>query len=104
MSKFSAPVEAPPPEHTRAALEPHDYLPRLEDEDRRRGKSYWWVWLLIFGSIAYGCYRLYVFEEGKKQEATNAKAAMKPRVIPVVAQPARTGNLPVYLEGLGTVT
>jgi multidrug efflux system membrane fusion protein len=67
-------------------------------------KSYWWVWLIIFGSIAYGCYRLYNFENAKKEDIATARSAAKPRALPIVAATAQRGNMPVYLEGLGTVT
>jgi membrane fusion protein, multidrug efflux system len=75
----------------------------LEDDSRSSGR--WWIWLLVFAAIAYGCYRLYQFET-TKSEALAAKkgAAMTPRSIPVVAATARTGDMPVYLQGLGTVT
>ncbi|MBV9081285.1 MAG: MdtA/MuxA family multidrug efflux RND transporter periplasmic adaptor subunit [Acidobacteriaceae bacterium] len=67
-------------------------------------KSRWWVWLLVFAAIAYGCYLLYNFENGKKTVSTGARAAARPRSTPVVAATAQRGNMPVYLEGLGTVT
>lgn len=68
-------------------------------------KNYWWVWLLIFAAIGYGCYRLWTFENGKKATMSTFQAAsMKPHSVPVVAATARREDMPVYLEGLGTVT
>jgi multidrug efflux system membrane fusion protein len=67
-------------------------------------KNYWWVWMIVFAIIGYGCYELYNFENGKKAAIAAKKGAMRPRDIPVVAIPARSGDLPVYLQGLGTVT
>ena len=67
-------------------------------------KNHWWIWLLIFGLIGYGCYRLYNFEAAKKGDFSSKKGLMHPTNVPVVAMPARSGDLPVYLEGLGTVT
>lgn len=68
-------------------------------------KNHWWIWLLIFGAIGYGCYKLYNFENSKKDEsATAGKGLRRPNNIPVEAAAARAGDLPVYLEGLGTVT
>ena len=82
-------------------------LPPDLDLDNPTGprKSRWWVWLLIFAAIGYGCYRLYLFE-GAKQSAATAKREMlrKPKEVPVVASAAFSGNLPVYLQALGTVT
>jgi multidrug efflux system membrane fusion protein len=65
---------------------------------------YWWVWLLVFGIIAYGCYRLYVYETGKKAVMAAKKGALRPHNIPVAAAKAHQGDMPVYLQGLGTVT
>jgi membrane fusion protein, multidrug efflux system len=99
-----------------ATLEPEETQPRqseqpvneastLDLEDDSRSRSRWWVWLLVFAAIAYGCYRLYRFE-AIKTEALAAKkgAAISPRSIPVVAATAEAGDMPVYLQGLGTVT
>ncbi len=58
----------------------------------------------MFGIIGYGCYRLYQYENGKKAAVAAKKSAMRPRSIPVVAATAHEGDLPVYLQGLGTVT
>lgn len=93
-------------------LEPQDTktrpnLPPDLDLDNYAGskKSRWWIWLLVFAAIGYGCYRLYLFE-GAKQSAASAKREMlrKPQTVPVVASAAFSGNLPVYLQALGTVT
>jgi len=103
------------------ALEPHTTQPEVpgirpsaphgtskypELEDNGKGSNrYWWVWLLIFIGIGYGCYRLYDYENTKKAQMSQKKmGAMRPRSIPVAAVAAHTGNMPVYLEGLGTVT
>jgi len=80
-------------------------LPTLDLDERAPSKNYWWVWLLIFAAIGYGCYKLYQFETSK-QVATSARRAMmmKPHSIPVVAATAQRGDMPVYLQGLGSVT
>jgi len=95
----------PLPRETRRTAEDEFHLPTVDFESGGPSKSYWWVWVLIFAAIGYGCYRLYLFETGKKAEIATAKAGkMRPHEIPVVAATARRGNMPVYLEGLGTVT
>lgn len=76
----------------------------LDLEEHGKGRSYWWVWAIILGLIGYGCYRLYNFENSKKAEMQSARTAIHPRAIPVVAASAHSGSMPVYLEGLGTVT
>src|SRR5581483_7874804 len=79
-------------------------LPDLDHETGPPSKSYWWVWLLIFALIGYGCYALYKFETAKKAAMGSMRGAAKQRAIPVVAAEAKRGDMPVYLEGLGTVT
>lgn len=75
------------------------------DEGGKGGNKYWWVWLLIFALIGYGCYRLYVFENAKKTNmAAKRVGGTRPRSTPISAGVARLGNLPVYLQGLGNVT
>ncbi|MGC2659900.1 MAG: MdtA/MuxA family multidrug efflux RND transporter periplasmic adaptor subunit [Bryobacteraceae bacterium] len=76
------------------------------DPNGPKGKSHWWVWLLVFAAVGYGGYRLY-----KAQQATAAAAAahqkgnrQSPRVSSIVATAAWSGNLPIYLTGLGSVT
>jgi multidrug efflux system membrane fusion protein len=100
------PVTLEPEETQPQRPDPHEKrLPDLESEEPTRSKNRWWVWLLVFAAIGYGCYRLYVFETAKKQTMTARRgAAMRPTSIPVVAAAARAGDMPVYLQGLGTVT
>jgi multidrug efflux system membrane fusion protein len=78
--------------------------PELEDNGKG-GNRYWWVWLLIFIGIGYGCYRLYEYENAKNAAMSQKRmGAMHPRSMTVATAAARMGNVPVYLEGLGTVT
>lgn len=79
-------------------------LPHADLDDHSATKNRWWIWLLVFGAIAFGCYKLYEYEGAKKAAIASRKAGMKPRSIPVVAATAQQGNMPVYLQGLGTVT
>jgi membrane fusion protein, multidrug efflux system len=80
-------------------------LPNLDLDPGARSRNRWWVWLLVFAAIGYGCYRLYTFETAKSEAMTAKKgAALRPSKIAVAAATARTGNMPIYLQGLGTVT
>jgi membrane fusion protein, multidrug efflux system len=78
--------------------------PRGMDPDEPKGKSHWWVWLVVFAVIGYGGYHLY-----RTQQADAAAAAKKrtenrtPRMSSIVATRTWSGNLPVYLNGLGSV-
>ena len=65
--------------------------------------SRWWVWpilLIVLGALGYAVYLR--IQSAKTQNAANAR--MGPRTFPVVAAVARRGSMPVYLNGLGTVT
>jgi membrane fusion protein, multidrug efflux system len=108
-------VETPPPATPRNLPDqeppgrlheagPAGSIPYLDLDQHTPTKNYWWVWLLIFAAIAYGCYRLYNYETAKKAAVASKIGMMKPRGISVVAVPAHRGDMPVYLQGLGTVT
>src|SRR5947209_2576105 len=101
------------------ALEPHRTISEESDvhssgvhlsqypdlnNDKKGGNRYWWVWLLVFALIGYGCYRLYAYENTRKEAMAKKKGAMRPRQMSVAVAAAHTGNMPVYLQGLGTVT
>jgi multidrug efflux system membrane fusion protein len=80
-------------------------LPPIDLDAGPSSRNRWWVWVLVFAAIGFGCYKLYQYENGKKEAmAAVTKSAMKPQSISVVATAARRGDMPVYLQGLGTVT
>jgi multidrug efflux system membrane fusion protein len=79
-------------------------LPQIDLEDAGPSSSHWWVWILVFAAIGFGCYKLYQIETAKKQLALAGKANLRPHAMPVVASMAYRGNMPIYLQGLGTVT
>jgi membrane fusion protein, multidrug efflux system len=76
-------------------------------------KTRWWLWVLILGVIAVG---IWYFRSSRaaSQAADSAStgAASKGKggpgagglVVPVVVATAQRGDLPVYFNGLGTVT
>lgn len=75
-------------------------------------KSRWWLWLLIVAVIAAGAWYL----RGRGSLANSSGAASgtaagkagpggaKAYVVPVIVAPATKGDLPVFYNGLGTVT
>jgi membrane fusion protein, multidrug efflux system len=87
----------PGPSETKLLPPPHDAAPR----PRRR--SFAWLWILLFAGLCYGGYRYYQSLQAK-QAAAAAQSAKAPRSISVVSAPVKTGDVPVYLTGLGTVT
>lgn len=86
-------------------LHPHSpLLPELETGRPGPSRNHWWVWIVVFAAIGFGCYKLYQFESAKKQAGVAMKGKLRPRAMPVVAATAIQGNMPVFLQGLGTVT
>lgn len=76
-------------------------------------KSHWWLWVLIAGAIAVGVW----YFRGQRASSPVADAAapgtpakgkggagMGNFAVPVVVASAIRGDLPVYFNGLGTVT
>jgi membrane fusion protein, multidrug efflux system len=76
-------------------------------------KSRWWLWVLAIGVIALGGW-YYYSSKNSSQAADPAATAAAGKgkgssgagglVVPVVVATAQRGDLPVYFNGLGTVT
>jgi membrane fusion protein, multidrug efflux system len=70
-----------------------------------RLKRRWWLWLLILAVLVYAIWH---FRAAARTQAQNSAAAGRARsasfAVPVVVATAQRGDLPVYLNGLGTVT
>jgi multidrug efflux system membrane fusion protein len=84
-----------------------------EPEVRHRAKHRWWIWLIVIAIIGIAAY--FYFGSARKQHAQQentaqsgsggrhgGKGMMGP--MPVVTAAARTGDISVYLNGLGSVT
>jgi len=76
-------------------------------------KSYWWIWLLIAGAIAIGIWYFRGARNASQAADSSVSAApgkgkggggMPSFSVPVVVAPAVHGDLPVYFNGLGSVT
>ncbi len=67
-----------------------------------------WLWILVLAVVITGA--LFFFSGGKKpaasgqKGATNGKGGRGPATIPVVVVKAQTGNIGVYVAGLGAIT
>jgi membrane fusion protein, multidrug efflux system len=96
----SEPKEA----HTQLPKIAPGHLPEIDLDEKKPSGSYWWVLLLIVAAIGFGCYKLYQYETAKKAVIGSRKGAIRARSISVVAEKARRGDMPVYLQGLGNVT
>jgi multidrug efflux system membrane fusion protein len=102
-SALEPPHEERPADALSTNAEPGLY-PDLDLDRQGPTKNYWWVWLIVFALIGYGCFKLYQTENARKTDMTAKKGAKGPRSLPIVAATARSGDMPVYLQGLGTVT
>jgi membrane fusion protein, multidrug efflux system len=95
---------------SRQTIEPHSTpkgTPLLSEELALapRKPRRWWAWillLLIVGAAVW--YFRGVAQQQSQKSTSSARAQMGGQAIPVVTAMARSGNLPVYFTGLGTVT
>jgi multidrug efflux system membrane fusion protein len=80
----------------------------IESRPDRRGAGAWlrrhWVWLLGACLLGVGAYVFYFHPPVAQQSASKKKGDAASRVMPVVADAVRTGEIRIYLNGLGTVT
>src|ERR1700730_10799653 len=75
------------------------FRPTPSDAPRRSSGRVWVIGIVLAGLLAGGGY-FALNRPGRAQPV----ASTGPRPVPVVTVPARNGDLPVYLTGLGTVT
>jgi multidrug efflux system membrane fusion protein len=101
-------TEAPVPRNE-ALVPREETLPRVEAEapnappveQRHRG----WLWVVGIGVAVLLAVLLLLRSSHKQQsEAQAAKSRAAQRTVPVVGTAAKTGDLGIYLTGLGTVT
>jgi membrane fusion protein, multidrug efflux system len=79
--------------------------PQPPREPRKTGRRVvGWLIVLVLGGLGYGAFRSYQAAQQKQRTADAAQAARQAhRAVPVAAVPVRTGDMPVYLRGLGSV-
>ena len=98
-------------ESARRADEPLDALL----QPTRRDRKVTWIIAAVLVLIAAGASYWYFYlrtpaeptaeaAEGKGKGKGKGKGGQSNRPVPILAQPARTADIPVYLTGLGTVT
>jgi membrane fusion protein, multidrug efflux system len=79
---------------------------KQERPKRPRGvlRRHWWIFLLIVGVAGAGTVAYLVKAENKRPAGTKQDASPPQRPVPVAAVAARKGELPIYFNGLGSVT
>jgi membrane fusion protein, multidrug efflux system len=103
MTKTDAPVArdealVPRVETLPVKAEPPDLAPAQRKHRR-------WPWVVGIGAVVLLAVLLFLRSSHKQQsEALAAKSRAGQRTVPVVGAAAKTGDLGVYLTGLGTVT
>jgi len=77
-----------------------------EPEEGPKKRSFWWLWLIVLAAAGYGVYRWYPqLIPGQAPQATKKdKGGAAGRPVPVIAVTVQRGAMPVYINGLGTVT
>jgi multidrug efflux system membrane fusion protein len=78
-----------------------------EQPQRTRAKALhrrWWIWLLAACLLAIGIYAYQAEKRKTASDAARKAQAAAARSVPVVAAPARKGEIAVAITGLGTVT
>ena len=69
------------------------------------GRTRWWVWVIVVVAVVgLGALLAWRIQSVRAASATSTSAHHGGGKLPVVVATARTGNLPIYLYGLGTVT
>ena len=95
-------INSPTAAENEESLKAPPIAPAAPKRPRRVGV---WIALAILAVAGYGGFRYFQAAQQKQRAATAAQAAATAnRRAPVTAVPVRTGDLPVYLRGLGSVT
>lgn len=82
---------------------PEERESMLQNENDSKGAS-WWKWLLLCVAIIISVvlvFRIWSGKSAKEKAAERKKAGGMP--VAIVAQAARSGDMPIYLNGLGSV-
>lgn len=88
----------PPLPGTATPEAPHDQKPEKPKSPRSR----WWIYALLIFILAVGC--VIAFRRHRAAVAAEEKKKAPPPATPVVAAKAVTGNIGVYVTGLGAIT
>lgn len=83
---------------------------RLRPQPATPGKTYWWIWLIALAVVAAVAVLVVMRVISSRAVAAGTsgagggKSGAAGRPVPVVAEAAHRGDMPIFLNGLGTVT
>jgi multidrug efflux system membrane fusion protein len=86
------------------AIEADAAPPQEQMKAPPRAKNRTRLWLLLLAVLVAGGYWMFQQLRATQTAVTNQQARINAPSIPVAVASARLGNIPVYLNGLGTVT
>jgi len=92
--------------NARTVIEPKEVEPPREpgrNSKRARSNSRWWLWLSVSAILAFGGYRLLERQGAKQTPPEKLGSRSVSQGVPVAVASARKGDIPVYLNGLGSV-
>lgn len=92
--------------NARTVIEPKEVDPHREpgrNSKRARSNSRWWLWLSGFAILAFGGYKLLEKQDPSQMPPTKLGSRSVPQGVPVAVASAHKGDIPVYLNGLGSV-
>ncbi len=83
-------------------MDTSDQTPQKQNVTSHR--SHGWVWLLILAAVAAGVWLIQSRKTNAQAPGAAGGRAGRVMTVPVAAAPATLGDIPVYLDGLGSVT
>jgi multidrug efflux system membrane fusion protein len=84
-------------------VEEHSERQAIPDRPRRAGHRWWRAGILLIALVAAGTVAYFVKAENKRPRVAKQEAGPSVRAVPVAAVAARQGEMPIYLNGLGSV-
>ncbi len=101
----SRPIQPAPPLQPAQHLLPAHAQPEPHEQPAPRApRRHWLRWLIILviaGAVVLG---IVMWQRASATDHASAAADASARAVPVATAAARQGDLPIYLNGLGTVT
>jgi multidrug efflux system membrane fusion protein len=84
-------------------VEEHSERQAIPNRPRRAGHRRWWAVILLIVLVGAGAVAYFVKAENKRPQVAKQEAGPPVRAVPVAAVAARQGEMPIYLNGLGSV-